>query len=55
MRTTTDVVLCAIVAAYLFLGLAVDERLLLLPSLVACVAALGLATSGRRAARRRSA
>lgn len=47
MNTAKDVILCAIVAAYLFMALALDLRLLVLPSIVAMVGAAAGALARR--------
>ena len=52
MNTPRDVATCAVVAVYLFLALALDLRLLVLPSLIALACLAGVAVAERTALRR---
>jgi hypothetical protein len=52
MDTTKDVAICAVVACYLFIAVALDQRLLVLPSMVAVAVVMAGSLAGRRTADR---
>jgi hypothetical protein len=52
MDTTKDVAICAVVACYLFIAVALDQRLLVLPSLLAVAVVVTGSLAGRRTADR---
>jgi hypothetical protein len=52
MDTTKDVAICAVVACYLFIAVALDQRLLVLPSMVAVAVVVAGSLAGRRTADR---
>ncbi len=52
MDTTKDVAICAVVACYVFIAVALDQRLLVLPSMVAVAVVAAGSLAGRRSADR---